>query len=336
MAFCANRPEFPRYSGPFDQSADLQAGLRQSRWPFTLNDMGRAPRIPNELRRRPFTLAEARAAGLSRKHLAGKSWKRLGRALYCSTTWQHDHWQLISGWKRLLPDQTIFAGKTAAWLWGLDANPTDPVEVIVPGPSGVRSRLGLSVRHNAVAPAECVVVRRVRVTTLNRTLCDLCAHLAPVEALCLIDMALTARRTDLASLIEYADGVRGRTGALRLRQLAQIAAPAESPMETRLRWMLLKAGLPQPEVQTSLHDHAGRFIGRADLCYPEARLMIEYDGANHRDRLVQDNRRQNLLVNAGFRLLRFTASDLDRPAVVVTQVQCALASHRPPPARRPG
>ena len=96
-------------------------------------------------------------------------------------------------------------------------------------------------------------------------------------------------------------------------------------METRLRWLLLQAGLPRPQVQTALHDSAGRFVGRADLYYPEARLVIEYDGVNHRERLVEDNRRQNLLMNAGFRLLRFTAADLhQRPEIIKALVGQAL------------
>jgi hypothetical protein len=49
------------------------------------------------------------------------------------------------------------------------------------------------------------------------------------------------------------------------------------------------------------------------------------DGANHRDRLVEDNRRQNLLINAGYQLLRFTATDIhQRPEVIVAQVRSAL------------
>ncbi|HMJ40339.1 MAG TPA: DUF559 domain-containing protein, partial [Verrucomicrobiae bacterium] len=63
----------------------------------------------------------------------------------------------------------------------------------------------------------------------------------------------------------------------------------------------------------------------ADLYYPEGRLVLEYDGGNHRDRLVEDDRRQNLVVNAGFRLLRFTAADvLNRPDGVQAQVRSAL------------
>ena len=66
-------------------------------------------------------------------------------------------------------------------------------------------------------------------------------------------------------------------------------------------------------------------MGRADLYYPAGRLVLEYDGGNHRERLVEDDRRQNLLVNAGFRLLRFTAIDVyKRPDIVQAQVRGAL------------
>jgi very-short-patch-repair endonuclease len=100
-------------------------------------------------------------------------------------------------------------------------------------------------------------------------------------------------------------------------------------METRLRWLLIQRGLPRPEVQVNLRDEKKRFLGRADLYYPAARLVVEYDGGNHRDRLVEDDRRQNLLVNAGFRLLRFTASDIhNHPDVVEAQVRSALNGAR--------
>src|SRR6266705_1615114 len=131
--------------------------------------------------------------------------------------------------------------------------------------------------------------------------------------------------TDADALSRHADATSGRPGARRLRVLAEFAAPAESPMETRLRWLLIKARLPQPNVQADLRDAEGRFVGRADLYYPSARLVLEYDGDNHRARLVEDNRRQNLLINAGFRLLRFTSADVhQRPVVVTAQVRDAL------------
>ncbi len=92
-------------------------------------------------------------------------------------------------------------------------------------------------------------------------------------------------------------------------------------METRLRWLLMQAGLPKPQVQVDLHNASGRFIGRADLYYPQARLVIEYDGANHRDRMTEDLRRQNAILGAGYQLLRFAAADLNqRPETAVAQV----------------
>ena len=144
------------------------------------------------------------------------------------------------------------------------------------------------------------LVRGLRATTIHRTFRDLERRLPPVELLVLADQALR----------------------LNLGRFHDLAERAESPMETRLRWRLLQAGLPKPQVQANLHDGSGRFVGRADLYYPEARLVIEYDGANHRDRLVEDNRRQNLLIDAGYRLLRFTSAD--RTKVMTAQVRSQL------------
>ena len=63
----------------------------------------------------------------------------------------------------------------------------------------------------------------------------------------------------------------------------------------------------------------------ADLYYPDHRLAIEYDGANHRDRLAEDNRRQNRLIGEGVRLLRFTAGDILRtPETTVAEVRTML------------
>jgi hypothetical protein len=101
-------------------------------------------------------------------------------------------------------------------------------------------------------------------------------------------------------------------------------------METRLRLVLVLAGLPNPRSQVSLRDDSGLFLARPDLYYPDAPLAIEYDGATHRESLAADNRRQNRLINAGYRLLRFTAGDvLDTPNAVVSVVRRALTETPP-------
>ena len=244
--------------------------------------------------------------------------------LYCWRGAAQDPWLLMQAWKRLLPASAVLAGDTAALLWRVGEKGTDPVEVILPPKAAVRTRQGLYVRRCTVCAEDVAQVRGLRVTTLLRTLCDLSARLPFVQALIAGDLALRQRLTDRSAMRRYADSARGRPGAARLRLVAAEAAAAESPMETRLRWILIQARLRRPEVQADLRDVDGRFVGRADLYYPQARLAIEYDGVNHRERLAADDRRQNLILNAGFRLLRFTSSDLARPATVVSQVRRAL------------
>lgn len=287
--------------------------------------VGRRPRIPPELKLRPFSLAEARDAGLSLRSLSGRSWRRIGTGLYRWSGLPDDPWLTLSAWRRILPQEAVFAGGSAAWLLGLDLPPTDPIEVVVPPWSAIRTRTGLLVRHCEISRDEVVSVRGLSMLALHPTLAGLCLQLPAVEALVAIDMAVHRRLTDPAALADYAERARGKAGISRLRTLTLLAAPAESPMETRLRWLLIQAGLPRPEVQTNLRDASSRFVARADLYYPAARLVVEYDGGNHRERLVEDDRRQNLVLNAGYRLLRFTAADIHgRPDALVAQVRTAL------------
>jgi very-short-patch-repair endonuclease len=256
------------------------------------------------------------------------NWRRLGTELYCARNLTDDPLEVLHAWKRLLPTGTTFAGATAAWLFGLDLDPLNPAEVSVPPDSGVRSRSGLSARRCELTPDEVAKVRGLPATTLHRTLLDLCSWRPKVEALVAVDMAFRAGLTDTVTLWSYSRSMPSRAGSARLRELARIGEPAESPMETRLRWLLLQGDLPRPQVQADLRDDAGRFLGRADLLYPAARLVIEFDGGNHRERLVSDDRRQNLLMNAGYRVLRFTTLDVKgRPDIVAAQVHAALGAN---------
>ena len=253
--------------------------------------------------------------------MKGRRWRRLGARLYCGADLALDGSMLIAAWRRMLPDTAVFVGRTAAWLHGVGLDFVNPVEVAVPTRCELRSRAGLDVRRCDIDRGEVTTVRGSRLTTLPRTLLDLCARRPAVEALVVLNIAVRKR------LHWNAGDFKGRPGAKRLRTLTAQAAPAESPMETRLRWLLTSSGLPAPDVQADLLDAAGRLVGRADLFYANARLVVEFDGGNHRERLVTDDRRHNLLTGAGYRLLRFTAADVyQRPDVVVAQVRGALAT----------
>jgi very-short-patch-repair endonuclease len=172
-----------------------------------------------------------------------------------------------------------------------------------------------------------VIVRKgFRTTSALRTICDLGSHRDARESVVAVDMALHAGLVQLSQLTSHVLIHAGDKGIKRLRRAVRLAnARSESPMETRLRMQLVMARLPCPSVQADICDASGHFVGRADLYYPDRRLVIEYDGENHKERLVADLRRQNALVNAGYHLLRFTAADLQVPGSVVAQVRRARA-----------
>ncbi len=306
-------------AAPFTGSVGFDARYRERCW------VPNAPRIPVQLSGRPFILAEARAAGVSPDSLRSKAWRRLGSGLYCSARAVPDPWQVLHAWMRRLGSNIVFAGATSAWMHGLDFQPTDPVEVIVPGDSTLRSRAGVTARRCGLTTDDRAVVKNLPTTSLTRTLLDFCITRTPVEALVAIDMSIQRRLIETIRLTQFAESLGGRNGAGRLRFLSAFGEPAESPMETRLRWLLLTSGLPRPLVQIELRDPRDRFLARADLLYEAARLVIEFDGANHRDRLTSDDRRQNLLVTAGYRVLRFTTADIkNRADDVIAQVRFAL------------
>jgi very-short-patch-repair endonuclease len=211
-----------------------------------------------------------------------------------------------------LPEWAAFSGRTAAWLHGLDVAPCEPIEVIL--------------RHIELDDPEVVMRRGFRTTTLLRTLFDLSRQLSLVEAVVVADMALHARLIPRDELRDWIDRQAGRKGVGAARRVLDLAEPAaESPMETRLRMLLVLNGLPRPEVQVTIRDQSGGFVGRPDLYYSDHRLGLEYDGGTHRVSLVDDNRRQNRLLTAGVRLLRFTSSDVLRhPEGVLAQVRDML------------
>ena len=194
----------------------------------------------------------------------------------------------------------------------------------------------MALRRAKLAADEIVERGGMPVTSPLRTVVDLGGRLPQVEAVVAADMALQKRLVRLADLQQYVARHAGRKGIARLRRVTELTEPAaESAMETRLRLLLVLSGLPRPQAQVTIHDDGGRFLGRPDLCYPDQRLCLEYDGGTHRDSLIEDNRRQNRLMNAGFRLLRFTAPDIQRnPDAAVALVRAALNAPNGPLSSR--
>jgi hypothetical protein len=277
-----------------------------------------------------FTLADARRAGLTRRQLQGTSWRRIGRETYVWAQLCQSPLLELEAIRRQLPERAAFSGTTAAWLHDLGVGKGSPAQVTAATECSFAAPRGTVVRRAQLDPADVVDVRGLPATSVLRTLRDISVELPLGDAVVAADVALHRGLTNLFELGSYVRRIAGRSGSARLRRIVALAEPlAESPMETRLRLLLVLAGLPRPEAQVTLNDDQGLFVARPDLFYRGQRLALEYDGSTHRDSIAGDNRRQNRLVEAGYTVLRFTAADvLGAGDLVVAQVKRALTSKR--------
>lgn len=284
------------------------------------------PAIPDELKRGAFPVTEAYRAGFRWDDLQTRYWARLSRGQYTWAGIPRDTTLTLRAVAQRMPETYAFSGPTAAWLLGLDFLPCQPIEVTVDREVSIRSRAGVRLRRALLPESDVVRRRGFRTTSPLRTACDLGSRRDLVESVVALDMALHAGLVTVADLERYLSTNAGAKGIKRLRRAVHLAEPkAESPMETRLRMQLVIARLPRPCVQVDLHGRTRDFLGRADLYYSDRRLVIEYDGENHKDRQVADLQRQNRLVNAGYHLLRFTAADLRVPGSAASLVRQARA-----------
>jgi very-short-patch-repair endonuclease len=92
--------------------------------------------------------------------------------------------------------------------------------------------------------------------------------------------------------------------------------------------LIRKYGLPRPVPQFRVFDEVGRFVARPDFAYPQAKVAVEAPSyAFHHDRQQweKDQRRLNLLVASGWRVIYVTARQMrQQPEVVAAQIRSTL------------
>jgi hypothetical protein len=108
------------------------------------------------------------------------------------------------------------------------------------------------------------------------------ASARPGEAVVAIDATLASRLITKADLTRFAAGRPYWPGGGQLhRVLFASDACSGSPMESRLRLLLVAGGLPWPVTQYEVRTAEGLFVAWLDLAYPEHKLGIEYEGDHH-------------------------------------------------------
>lgn len=229
----------------------------------------------------------------------------------------------------LVQDRGVLSGYSAAELLGASCGPFHaPAEVtLLRGRQ--RAHPGLLVHRDALAPRETWRVDGVVVTSPLRTAYDLVRRLDDVEGVVALDRLANTKRFAPDLLLNFAVHYPHARGNRRVAEaLARAVRYSGSPMETRLRLLLVDAGLPRPQVQWVVQDPEARTCVWLDLAYPEAMIGIEYEGEQHTtpEGVLRDAGRYTRLVARGWRVHRYTKYEIrDEPRRIVDEISRGLA-----------
>ncbi|HEY7718359.1 MAG TPA: type IV toxin-antitoxin system AbiEi family antitoxin domain-containing protein [Pedococcus sp.] len=200
------------------------------------------------------------------------------------------------------------------------------------------SRSGSVTTHALPTGEPCLLVNGVPCVSTETALLQTAVRHGVRSAVVAADAALHRGLVGDDTLAEAAArldlGVRSAARVGRLRALVDPAS--ESPGESLTRLLLGGLGLGFRS-QVDIRDDKG-FVGRVDFLV-EGRIILEfdglvkYDGAQGREALAAEKRREDRLRAAGYEVVRLTWADLDRPEKLARRLREARARAR---ARRSG
>lgn len=224
----------------------------------------------------------------------------------------------------VLPAGAAFSHTTGAWLWGapLPRQFEHLIHVTVSGGASRPVRPGV-VGHRSSA-LEVTMLGTLPVVAPAQVFVQLAPMLHHDDLVAVGDYLVTPRRVARKPAIASVDGLaaaipaRARGAARGRRALREVRVGAESPMETRLRLLLVRAGLPEPELNSEI-------VGlHPDVLYRDRRLVIEYEGDHHRTdprAWRRDISRRERFQAAGFRVMQVHADDVtNEPHLLVARV----------------
>jgi hypothetical protein len=252
----------------------------------------------------------------------------------------------------LLVEGRFFSHTTAAAIWGcpLPRGPVAASTIHVSARAPRNAPRGVGIKgHQATDLRIATVIRHGFAVSDAASTWLALASVLPLDELIamgdhlvldpfVLDPADPRPFTTIAELHARTDGFHGRGARRALTALGLIRLGAESRPETLLRLLLLRARLPEPELNLEVRDARGRWLGRSDLVWPEWRTVAEYDGDQHRGSAAQydkDISRIDRFLAAGWKVVRVRKRGLFvTPQETVVRVTEALASQGWRPGRQ--
>lgn len=237
---------------------------------------------------RPFTTAQAAAAGISKKTLARLHreglLRRMLRGVHVVVQAPEDLLLRAQALALVVPDGAVIVDWTAMWLhtgmlpFGQHLE-VPPVSLFrLPGQGRLRNGLCVSGERALVEP-DVTVIHDLVVTTELRTAWDLGRFSRRDDAIGGLDRLLGTGAFTREELLGGVTRFARQRGVVQLRDLAPRADPrSQSGPESvvRLRWTDLTS-LPWPTPQVPI-EHTPGGTWWLDLGVPELRFAVEYDG----------------------------------------------------------
>ena len=235
--------------------------------------------------RRPFTYAAGIAAGLRPAELRGKKFRPLFRGIYVSASVAPSPFERVEAALLIHPPSVFAGGVSAARVYDAPL-PAGLAEEVVNVLEHRHRRRREGIRHHVVPPTTPVATYRgLRVSAPEQAFVELADYLSLVDLVVVGDYFVRKGWVTPEDLVAHAEGPFGNRAAARAS--AYVRRDVDSPMETRLRMLIVLAGLPEPKVNHKVYYEDGRLRYRFDLSYPDFKIVVEYDGRQHREDLAQ-------------------------------------------------
>lgn len=304
--------------------------------------MHKRTELPRSLSLAGFTVSEARRAGVNGKRLQASDLDAPFHGVRVAAGSTTGVRELAIAYSAVMPTGAYFSHITAAQLLGMPlphyTGRDRRLHVSVVAPDRAPQGTGIA-GHTFFSRPEVWLVGGLTVQNPVSVWCELAPMVGLDDLIALGDHLLGVMDPpfvvdDLVRAVALRTGSRG---IRRLRAALQEVRPrVESRQETRLRLLLVRAGLPEPETNVYLPLHDQRRRVRGDLVYLRYRTLVEYDGGQHRTddaQFARDVDRLDSVMAEGWRVIRVLK---ETPAAeIIARVDQALRSRGWRPDIRP-
>jgi len=117
------------------------------------------------------------------------------------------------------------------------------------------------------------------------------------------------------------------------RAMALVRSGTDSIYESKTRLIMVHSGLPTPKVNPEVWCESVAFFYHVDLGYVHAKVGIEFDGQGHssREQMDIDADRHRNLQDAGWMIIKVTATQLQQPDAFIHSIWNAVVMRAPDP-----